>query len=130
MQSRNLAATAGRWSAQHRKAAILGWIVFVVLATVLGGKVGQNNIDESASGSGEAKRGDMIVAAAGFPDQAGELVLVQGNGSTKANDPQVTAAVKDVVSRLAVIQASRRSRARSTRPTAPTPSPRMAARSS
>ena len=33
MQSRNLAATAGRWSAQHRKTAILGWIVFVVLAT-------------------------------------------------------------------------------------------------
>ena len=68
MQSRNLAATAGRWSAQHRKTAILGWIVFVVLATVLGGKIGQNNIDESATGSGEAKRGDMIVAAAGFPD--------------------------------------------------------------
>ena len=42
MQSRNLAASAGRWSAQHRKTAILGWIVFVVLATVLGGKVGQN----------------------------------------------------------------------------------------
>src|SRR6478609_4793830 len=103
MQSRNLAATAGRWSAQHRKAAILGWIVFVVLATVLGGKVGQNNIDESASGSGEAKRGDMIVAAAGFPDQAGELVLVQGKGSTTADDPQVTAAVKDVVSRLGAI---------------------------
>ena len=48
MQSRNLAARAGRWSAQHRKTAILGWIVFVVLATVLGGKVGQNDIDESA----------------------------------------------------------------------------------
>ena len=103
MQSRNLAATAGRWSAQHRKTAILGWIVFVVLATVLGGMVGQNNIDESASGSGEAKRGDMIVAAAGFPDQAGELVLVQGKGSTRADDPQVTAAVKDVVSRLGAI---------------------------
>ena len=34
MQSRNLAARAGRWSAQHRKTAILGWIAFVVLATV------------------------------------------------------------------------------------------------
>ena len=34
MQSRNLAARAGRWSAQHRKTAILGWILFVVLATV------------------------------------------------------------------------------------------------
>jgi uncharacterized membrane protein YdfJ with MMPL/SSD domain len=104
MHSRNLAAHAGRWSAQHRKTAILGWILFVVLATVLGGKVGQNAVGDSARGSGESKRGDMIVAAAGFPDQAGEQVLVQGNGSIKADDPQVTTAVRDVVSRLGQIQ--------------------------
>ena len=67
MHSRNLAARAGRWSAQHRKTAILGWILFVVLAAVLGGKVGQNDLDDSARGSGEAKRDDMIVKAAGFP---------------------------------------------------------------
>ena len=104
MQSRNLAARAGRWSARHRKTAILGWIAFVVLATVLGGKVGQNDLDESASGNGESKRGDMIVEAAGFPDQAGEQVLVQGKGSVKAGDPQVTAAVRDVVTRLERIE--------------------------
>src|SRR5215218_3881306 len=99
MQSRSPAARAGSWSAQHRKTAIIGWILFVVLATVLGGKVGQNDIDESASGNGEAKRGDMIVEAAGFPDESGEQVLVQAKGSMKSTDPQVTAAVKDVVSR-------------------------------
>ena len=104
MQSRNLAARAGRWSAQHRKTAILGWIVFVVLATVVGGKVGLNDIDESAQGNGESMRGDVIVEAAGFPDQAGEQVLVQGKGSIKADDPQVTAAVKDVVSGLKRIE--------------------------
>jgi hypothetical protein len=58
MQSRNLAARAGRWSAQHRKTAIIGWILFVVLAVVVGGKIGQNDLDESAAGSGESKRGD------------------------------------------------------------------------
>ena len=58
--------------------------LFVVLATVVGGKVGQNDLDESARGSGESKRGDMIVEAAGFPDQAGEQVLVQGKGSVTA----------------------------------------------
>src|SRR4051812_19586711 len=63
MQSRNVAARAGRWSAQHRKTAILGWILFVVLATVIGGRIGQKNVDESASGNGESKRGDMIVEA-------------------------------------------------------------------
>ena len=67
MQSRNLAARAGRWSAQHRRTAIIGWILFVVLAVVVGGKIGQNDLDESATGSGESKRGDMIVKAAGLP---------------------------------------------------------------
>jgi uncharacterized membrane protein YdfJ with MMPL/SSD domain len=94
MQSQNLAAHAGRWSAQHRKAAIFGWVLFVVLAVVAGGKIGQNDLDASATGSGESKRGDMIVAAAGFPKRAGEQVLIQGNGS------RATAAVRDVVSRL------------------------------
>src|SRR3712207_5789399 len=100
MGSRNLAARAGRWSAQHRKTAVLGWLAFVILATVLGGMVGQKNIDESASGNGESKRGDMIVEAANYPDETGEQVLVQGKGRIKADDPQVTAAVEDVVSRL------------------------------
>src|SRR3954469_25353267 len=100
MQSRNLAARAGRWSAQHRRTAILGWVLFVVLATVLGGKSGQNGLDKSARGSGESKRGDMVVKAAGFPDRAGEQVLLQGKGSVRSDDPQVTAAVRDVVGRL------------------------------
>ena len=98
MQSRNPAARAGRWSAKHRKTAILGWLLFVVLATVIGGKVGQNDLDESAAGSGESKRGDMIVEAAGFPDQAGEQVLVQGDG------PRADAAARDVVTRLERIE--------------------------
>src|SRR5262245_13215844 len=100
MSSRNLAARAGRWSAHHRKTAIIGWIAFVILAVVVGGRIGQNDLDQSASGSGESKRGDMIVKAAGFPEQAGEQVLVQGRGSINAGDPQVTGAVRDVVSRL------------------------------
>jgi len=100
MQSRNFAARAGRWSATHRRTAILGWLLFVVLATVVGGMVGQRNIEDSAGGNGESKRGDMIVDAANFPEQSGEQVLVQAKGSARADDPQVTAAVKDVVSRL------------------------------
>ena len=67
MTSNNLAARAGRWSASHRKTAILGWILFVVLATVIGGSVGQRNLDVSAMGNGESKRGELIIAAADFP---------------------------------------------------------------
>jgi RND superfamily putative drug exporter len=101
MQPSNLAARAGRWSAQHRKTAILGWIVIVVLAVVVGGRIGLNALDASASGSGESKRADMMVAAAGFPQRSGEQVLVQG---ASAGDPRVTAAVRDVVTRLKRIE--------------------------
>jgi RND superfamily putative drug exporter len=96
MQPRNLAARVGRWSAQHRRTAILGWVLFVVLAVMVGGKIGQNDLDESATGAGESKRGDMIVEAA-FPDEAKEQVLVQGK---RADDPAVTAAVGEVTTRL------------------------------
>jgi RND superfamily putative drug exporter len=107
MQPRNLAARAGRWSATHRKTAIIGWILFVVLATVIGGKIGQKNLEPSAMGNGESKRGDMIVADAGFPETIGERVLIQGKGSMKFDHPAVAAAVSDVVSRLEKIDGVR-----------------------
>jgi uncharacterized membrane protein YdfJ with MMPL/SSD domain len=100
MQPNNFAARAGRWSAQHRKKAIFGWFAFVILATVLGGMVGQKTLTDEEIGNGESKRGDQIVEAADFPEQAGESVLVQGKGNVKVGDPAFTAAVGDVVSRL------------------------------
>jgi uncharacterized membrane protein YdfJ with MMPL/SSD domain len=100
MQPRNLAARAGRWSATHRKTAIIGWLLFVVLATMIGGKVGQQNLESSKMGNGESKRHDTIVENADYSDEIGERVLIQGKGSIKADDPQVTAAVKDTVNRL------------------------------
>ena len=104
MQPRNLAARAGRWSATHRKTAIIGWILFVVLATMIGGKVGQQNLESSKMGNGESKRHDIIVDNANFPDEIGERVLIQGKGEIKADSPEVTAAVKDVVNRLEQIE--------------------------
>src|SRR5215217_6908366 len=104
MTSRNLAARAGRWSAAHRKIAILGWFAFVVLATVIAGGVGQKQLDQSAMGNGESKRGELIIAAADFPERVTEQVLIQGKGDVKAGDAQVTAAVKDIVARLERIE--------------------------
>jgi uncharacterized membrane protein YdfJ with MMPL/SSD domain len=98
--SNNFAARAGRWSAQHRKKAILGWFAFVILATVLGGMAGQKKLADEDMGNGESKRADQIVEAAGFPDQTGESVLVQGRGALKVGDARFTAIVKDVVSTL------------------------------
>ena len=100
MQSQSFAARAGRWSAQHRRKAILGWFAFVILATVLGGMVGTKTLADEEVGNGESKRGDQIVEAAGFPDRSGETVLVQGKDGLKVGDPEFTAVVGDVVTRL------------------------------
>jgi uncharacterized membrane protein YdfJ with MMPL/SSD domain len=104
MQPRNFAARAGRWSATHRKTAILGWILFVVLATFIGGRVGEKNLEPSAMGNGESKRGELMIDKANFPETVGERVLIQGTGSIKSDDPKVTAAVTDVVQRLDKIE--------------------------
>ena len=81
----NLAARAGRWSAQHRKRAITGWILFVVLATVIGGAVGQRMLADEDMGNGESRAADQAVAAAGFPKESGEQVLVEAKGGDVTN---------------------------------------------
>src|SRR5215207_10033384 len=102
MPKQSLAARAGRWSAQHRKRAIVGWILFVVLATVIGGAVGQRMLADEDMGNGESRTADQAVAAAGFPKESGEQVLVEARGGHKltVRDGEFTAAVGDVVTKL------------------------------
>ena len=50
----NLAARMGRWSAQHRKTAIWGWLAFVFVAFAIGGAVGTKTQDAAQSGVGES----------------------------------------------------------------------------
>ena len=97
---RNLAARAGRWSAQHRKTAIIGWILFIVVATFAGKSITQKELPKAEMGNGESKRSMQIMESADFPETVGEQVLIQGKGSIKSDDPEVTAAVKDTVQRL------------------------------
>jgi uncharacterized membrane protein YdfJ with MMPL/SSD domain len=100
MPSKNLAARAGRWSAQHRKIAILGWLAFVIAAFAIGGAVGQNTLEPEDMGNGSSQAADRAVAAADFPDEVSEQVLVQGKDGVEAGDPAFASGVKDVVSRL------------------------------
>jgi uncharacterized membrane protein YdfJ with MMPL/SSD domain len=95
----NIAARAGRWSASHRKTAILGWLAFVVTAVLLGGAAGINYQRAEDLGAGESGRADKIIAA-GFADHAGEQVLVQSRGSITVEDPRFVAALDDVERRL------------------------------
>lgn len=77
MRPTNIAARAGRWSAQHRRIAILGWFAFVIAATVGGGMIGTNSLAPAEMGNGSSKVADLAVDRAGFRDSSGEQVLVQ-----------------------------------------------------
>ena len=97
--SRNLAARAGRWSAQHRKKAILGWLAFVVLAVFIGGSVGTKTLSDADFGIGESGRADEAVADH-FPEKAPESVLIQSRSGAETRDAGFRAVVDDVVTGL------------------------------
>jgi RND superfamily putative drug exporter len=97
-RSNNLAARMGRWSARHRKTAVFGWLVLVVVAVFLGLLVGTKHIQDADQNTGEARRADHILRAGGL-DQAkrfSEYVLVR-SGTHTAADSSFRAAVADVV---------------------------------
>jgi uncharacterized membrane protein YdfJ with MMPL/SSD domain len=97
-QQHNLAARAGRWSARHRKQAILGWLAFVIASLVIGGAIGVNTLESEDSGVGESGRADKTLHQA-FPQTTNESVLVQSS-KLKATDPGFRAGVADTVERL------------------------------
>ena len=94
-RTNNIAARAGRWSAQHRKKAIVGWLLFVILAVFIGGSVGTKTLDDvDDNGIGESGRADTAVSQ-NFPDKVSESVMVQ-NKNASVRDPEFKAVVADV----------------------------------
>src|SRR5918997_4235239 len=87
MRPTNIAARAGRWSAQHRRIAILGWFAFVIAATVAGGMIGTKSLAPAEMGNGSSRAADLAIDKAGFRESSGEQVLLQarsGEGSRAA----------------------------------------------
>ncbi len=98
--SKNVAARMGRWSANHRKTAIFGWLAFVVAAFAIGIAVPMQTIDETDWNVGEARKGDHIIRDGGFAlDQQSEFVLVQSETRT-VDDAAFRAVVTDAVRTL------------------------------
>lgn len=95
---RNLAARMARWSAQHRRKAIFGWLaasialfgVFLVVPT--------ENIVFETAGPGESGRADEIIYE-DFEQPASETVIIDSSSVT-ADDPEFRAVVEDVVAEL------------------------------
>ena len=95
MHANTFAARAGRWSAQHRKTAIWGWIAFVAIAFVIGGAVGVKKPTDYI-GPGDSGRGDKL-ALDHFPKDESESILVQAPKGGSAKDANVRKAVGDAI---------------------------------
>jgi uncharacterized membrane protein YdfJ with MMPL/SSD domain len=77
---RNVAARISGWSARHRRWAILAWLAFVVIAAVVGSGVGTTSMKSYEDENGDSRRAQQIIDEAGFPNVAGETVLIQARG--------------------------------------------------
>ena len=94
-----LAARAARWSAQHRKTAIWGWLAFVVAAFAIGNAVGQNKLYGADNFNGESARAEQTLEDAGLrPNE--EMVLLQSKTLT-IKDPEFRTAIDQASDRLA-----------------------------
>jgi RND superfamily putative drug exporter len=96
---RNIAARAGRWSAQHRKTAVIGWLVFTFAAFVVGNMLGSQTLEQTELGVGDSGQAEKLVGEA-FPEDAQEMVLIS---STKldSRDPAFVARVHGLEKKLA-----------------------------
>ena len=96
----NIASRVGRWSATHRKTAILGWLAFVVLAVGLMAsgalkKETLSSVDQIAGKAGEAER---ILDDAGLRPTE-EIVLIE-SGKTTAGDAAFRAVIEETAAEL------------------------------
>src|SRR6187455_3165539 len=100
----NLTARAARWSSAHRKAAVLGWLAFVILAFAIGSAAGFVFLKDEETGIGDSHGAERILAREFPTERAGERVLIQSR-SGRLDPAQLRAAVDDVVGRLSKVPA-------------------------
>ena len=101
----HLAARAARWSTRHRLLAIGGWLLAVVLVTVLGGMYGTRTLTDAEYSVGEDARAQKLIEEHGFTDPASENVLIQrdtpaASAEELLADPGLRAAIVDVAGRV------------------------------
>jgi uncharacterized membrane protein YdfJ with MMPL/SSD domain len=101
-KSRNLAARAAHWSAEHRKTAIFGWLAFVVVAVMLGNAVGKSEIHGPDQFSGEAGRAEQTLYDSGLRPNT-ENVLIQSS-QLQVGDPEFDATIQQATRQLADTQ--------------------------
>ncbi len=95
----NFTARAARWSAAHRKAAVLGWLAFVFVAYAVGSAAGMVTLKAGEGGNGQSRLADQTLARQFPRERAGEEVLIESQHGTLAA-ADYRAAVADLVARL------------------------------
>src|SRR5262249_61334307 len=88
------------WSARHRAIALIGWLLLVAGAVVIGNSLGTKNLN--SYDPGEAGRAERVLSSPGVVQRATESVLIQERtaGRTLAGDPQARAAIRQVTMAL------------------------------
>ena len=92
-----------RWSAHHRKKAVLCWLAFTLALFALSIVSPMKTIVAETSGPGESGRAEAILFD-DFKQPAGETVLIQSD-SLSVDDPEFQAAVQDVVTAVTALDA-------------------------
>jgi RND superfamily putative drug exporter len=103
MRPDNLTARAARWSAAHRKAAVLGWFAFVLTAFAIGSAAGFAFMKDEEFGIGDSHEAEALLAQE-FPTQrAAEQVLIQRR-SGRLTGAEIRAVSDDLVARLSSVR--------------------------
>ncbi|MFI6466207.1 MMPL family transporter [Streptomyces sp. NPDC050538] len=93
----NLAARLGGWSARHRAIAIVGWLVVVAAAMLIGSAVGQQHMTDQEYAAGESARAWQVLEQKGLIPPADEMVLVHSDTEV-AGAAGFRATVRELVS--------------------------------
>jgi RND superfamily putative drug exporter len=99
----NLTARAARWSAAHRRAAVLGWFAFVLIAFAVGSTTGLVFLKDDEVGIGDSNRAEKVLARDFPTERAGERVLIQSR-TASLDRAELRAAVVDLAHRLSQVR--------------------------
>src|SRR6516164_8233265 len=88
------------WSVRHRLIAVVGWLLLVVAALMIGRQLGTDNLN--SYDPGQAGQAERVLARPVVQQPDSESVLIQGRspGQTYASDPEIRQAVRQVVAAL------------------------------
>ena len=98
-----LTARAARWSATHRRAAVLGWLAFVLVTFAIGSAAGFVFMKDEEFGIGDSHGAEKVLAREFPTERAAEQVLIQSRGG-RLERAQLSAAVDGLVARLSRVR--------------------------